>query len=351
MEKSKTGSMYCFGDVTEQPLKTSLVCFDLGRKTNMSKAPVCPHCGSEMDPIQMPIESSWGGELHHVCFNDSCSYFTDSWKALEKQGIAGTGYRCRMDPRGGCGPAPVRSSGDLKDLVVKDIEEIDSLSYFRPEDLSRDDETSDEDFYAIPRFVDHLDSIALDTVEQIYARLVTDGATVLDLMAGPDSHLNKVSRPGRIVGLGLNETELKANPALSEYIVKDLNSDPRMPFPNNTFDVVINTVSVDYLTKPIEVFVEVSRVLRPEGLFIVVFSNRMFPPKAVNIWKSSTERQRVGLVRKFFSLAQQFVIGGYYESTGKERPKDDKYAGLGIPSDPVYAVWGQVKGKFANSTH
>jgi hypothetical protein len=71
----------------------------------------------------------------------------------------------------------------------------------------------------------------------------------------------------------------------------------------------------------------------------------------VNIWKSSTERQRVGLVRKFFSLAQQFVIEGYYESTGKERPKDDKYAGLGIPSDPVYAVWGQVKGKSANSTN
>ena len=71
-----------------------------------------------MDPIRTPIESSWGGELHHICFNDDCSYFAKSWKALEGQGIEKTGYRCRMDPRGGCGPAPVWSEDALKDLSI-----------------------------------------------------------------------------------------------------------------------------------------------------------------------------------------------------------------------------------------
>jgi SAM-dependent methyltransferase len=312
----------------------------------MPKENACPHCESEMAPIRTPLDSSWGGELHHICFNDDCSYFSNSWKALENQGIEKTGYRCRMDPRGGCGPAPVWSEEALKDLVVKeDSDEISSLSWFSPHDLGRDDETSDEDFYTKPRFVDHLDSCALETVEQIYGRLIPAGSTILDLMAGPDSHLGKVKDPATVVGLGLNKTELEANPVLSEHVIQDLNSDPRLPFPDNRFDVVINTVSVDYLTQPLEVFREVSRVLKPEGLFIVVFSNRMFPPKAVNVWKASTEKQRVELVRRFFTLSGRFAIQGYQESIGKPRPKEDKYYGQGIPSDPIYAVWGKTAHK------
>jgi SAM-dependent methyltransferase len=318
----------------------------------MSERHACPHCGSEMDPIRTPLESSWGGEMHHICFNNGCSYFTKSWKALESQRIAKTGYRCRMDPRGGCGPAPVWSEDALKELVVKeDSDEMSSLAWLSSHDLGRDDETSDGDFYTKPRLVDHLDSCALEAVEQIYGRLIPSGATILDLMAGPDSHLGKVKEPGTVVGLGLNKTELKANPVLLEQVIHDLNSDPCLPFSDDRFDVVVNTVSVDYLTLPLEVFREVSRVLKPEGVFIVVFSNRMFPPKAVNIWKSSTEKQRVELVRRFFTLSGLFAIQGYYESTGKQRPKDDKYYGHGIPSDPIYAVWGKPIGKSTNSVH
>jgi SAM-dependent methyltransferase len=318
----------------------------------MSSGRACPHCGSEMDPIRTPLESSWGGETHHICFNDECAYFTKSWKALEDQGIEKTGYRCRMDPRGGCGPAPVWSEDALKDLIVnEEADESTSPSWFSLHDLSRDDETPDTDFYTKPRFVDHLDSKALETVEEIYGRLIPASSTILDLMAGPDSHLRKVKDPVKVVGLGLNETELEANPILSEHVIHDLNSDPRLPFPDNHFDIVVNTVSVDYLTQPLEVFREVSRVLKPEGLFIVVFSNRMFPPKAVNIWKRRTEKQRVELVRRFFTLSGRFRIQGYEESIGKPRPKDDKYYGQGIPSDPIYAVWAKPAHKLANNVH
>ena len=308
----------------------------------MSERHACPYCGSEMDPIRTPLESSWGGELHHICFNDDCSYFTDSWGSLESQGIEQTGYRCRIDPRGGCGPAPVWSKDALKDIVVREeTDETSSLPWFSAHDLGRDDDTPDGDFYTQPRFVDHLDSCALETVEEIYARLIPAGSTILDLMAGPDSHLGSVRDPAMVAGLGLNRSELEANPILPEHVIHDLNGDPRLPFPDNRFDVVINTVSVDYLTQPLEVFREVSRVLRPNGLFIVVFSNRMFPPKAVNIWKRSTEKQRVELVRRFFTLSDKFAIQGYHESTGKPRPQDDKYYGRGISSDPIYAVWGK----------
>ena len=231
----------------------------------------------------------------------------------------------------------------------EETDELSSLACFSAHDLGRDDETSDGDFYMKPRFVDHLDSCALETVERIYGRLIPAGATILDLMAGPDSHLRKVRNPAMVVGLGLNRSELDSNPVLSEHVIRDLNADPRLPFSDNRFDVVMNTVSVDYLTQPLEVFREVSRVLKPDGLFIVVFSNRMFPPKAVNIWKRSSEKQRVELVRRFFSLSGRFAIQGYQESIGRPRPKDDKYYGDGIPSDPIYAVWGKPLNKQTNS--
>ena len=51
----------------------------------------------------------------------------------------------------------------------------------------------------------------------------------------------------------MNGDELARNPQLSEWKVADLNKDPRLPYADNSFDVITNCVSVDYLTKPIEV--------------------------------------------------------------------------------------------------
>lgn len=89
----------------------------------MSEEHVCPHCGAHMDPITTPMDSSWGGEIHYVCFNDDCCYFTKSWDSLSGQGVENTGYRCRVDPRGACGPLAVWSADALKDLICKDVPE------------------------------------------------------------------------------------------------------------------------------------------------------------------------------------------------------------------------------------
>jgi SAM-dependent methyltransferase len=217
-----------------------------------------------------------------------------------------------------------------------------TVDSFAPDDFLRDADSPDPEFYRTPRFVEHLDSTALATVEALYARLIPKGAGILDLMAGPASHLPRDREPDSVTGLGLNAEELQSNPAISRWVVHDLNADPILPFEDNHFDVVVNTVSVDYLVRPVEVFREVGRILSPGGLFIVVFSNRYFPPKAVALWRRSTESQRVDLVKKFFALAQNFSVDGGLESKGKPRPKDDKYYSLGIPSDPVYAVWAKV---------
>jgi SAM-dependent methyltransferase len=213
------------------------------------------------------------------------------------------------------------------------------------EAFSRLDETDDTLFYSRDRFVSHLDTAALATVEKIVGDLVTDqNPRVLDLMAGWDSHLPAALKPERVVGLGLNENELRENPALTERLLQDLNQTPRLPFPESTFDAVLNTVSVDYLTRPLEVFQEVGRVLKPGGVFIVVFSNRMFPQKAVKLWRDSSEEERVLLVQDFFQAAGGFEPTRVFVSRGKPRPSDDKYSHLGIPSDPIYAVYAEREG-------
>lgn len=79
--------------------------------------------------------------------------------------------------------------------------------------------------------------------------------------------------------MGLNADELKRNPVLTEYSVKDLNVDPNLPYEDNSFDTITNVVSVDYLSKPFEIFKEMHRVLKPGGRAIMSFSNRCFPTK------------------------------------------------------------------------
>ena len=133
----------------------------------------------------------------------------------------------------------------------------------------------------------------------------------------------------RIVGLGMNATELADNPQLSEYVLKDINVDPELPFADESFDAVVITVSVQYLTRPVDVFAEVSRILRPGGVFIVTFSNRCFPTKAVRVWRSTNDEDHIELVASYMHHA-----GGFNGVRGGLANPD-----LTPPGDPLFAVY------------
>ena len=149
----------------------------------------------------------------------------------------------------------------MTSLTTKTTQQLFSL-----EDFTRENEENDAIFYSRPRLVSHLDAVALRTVEAIIGALVVEpGPRILDLMASWDSHLPPALEPAELVGLGLNEAELRANTALTARVIHDLNEHPELPFDDGAFDVVLNTVSVDYLTRPQEVFAEVARVLAPGG--------------------------------------------------------------------------------------
>ena len=215
--------------------------------------------------------------------------------------------------------------------------------YFCDDALSRDDASPDSEFYLEPRFTQHIDDTAIEMVRNTYDRFLDDGMRVLDLMSSWQSHLPQRTRLSECVGLGLNENELRRNQQLHDFAVHDLNENLILPFKSDHFDVVVNTVSIEYLIDPLKIFSEVARVLKPDGYFVITFSNRWFPTKAVKIWKEIHEFERMGLVLEYFIRSGRFKDLHTYSIRGLPRPHNDKYYPDLRYSDPVYAVWGRKR--------
>ena len=191
--------------------------------------------------------------------------------------------------------------------------------------FDREDPTPDDRFYVPDRLVTHIDEGAIEAVGTLYDELGVDG-DVLDLMSSWVSHFRVA--PARLVVLGMNDHELAANGQAAARVIHDLNQDPALPFEDEAFDDVTCCVSVDYLIRPVEVFGEVARVLRPGGRFVVTFSNRCFPTKVIRGWALASSAGCVEIVRRYFALS-----GGFAEPTAELRTPLTSW------SDPLWAVW------------
>ncbi len=199
---------------------------------------------------------------------------------------------------------------------------------YSKEYFQRQDESVDSEFYAMPRLVVHIDEDAIAAVSRLFNSLIPPNSVVLDLMSSWRSHWPKGYPKAHMTGLGLNATEMADNPDLDEYIVHDVNMDPVLPFEDESFDAVVITVSAQYLTQPIETFTQIARILKPAGVFIVTFSNRMFATKAVRVWRESSDQGRADLVSTYME-----AVGAFTEiKSGFVNPDDSP------PSDPLYAV-------------
>ena len=204
---------------------------------------------------------------------------------------------------------------------------------FSPEMFQRMDDSTDALFYAFPRKVVHIDEPAVAAVGKFLAQTFAPHGVLLDLMSSWRSHLPPGFVKQRLIGLGLNVAEMADNPDLDEYVVHDLNAAPRLPFSDESFNGAMVTVSIQYLIQPVAVFAEVQRVLKPGASFAVLFSNRMFPTKAVRIWQALRDEQRAELIRAYFHHA-----GGYEEPIFQNLSPNP---GL---SDPLYAVCARKSG-------
>jgi SAM-dependent methyltransferase len=213
--------------------------------------------------------------------------------------------------------------------------------FFSGEPFQRMDPRDDGVFYQQPRLVQHLDAQAIVHVGEIYGRFLQPGSRVLDLMSSWVSHLPAALSEIEVCGLGMNADELAQNPRLYDRQVHDLNANPVLPYADAAFDTVICTASVEYLVQPIAVFEQVRRVLKPGGQFVLTFSDRWFPTKAVYLWTELHPFERMGLVLAYLRTAGGFSELGTESVRFYPRPADDPHAQERAYSDPVFAVWGR----------
>jgi SAM-dependent methyltransferase len=201
------------------------------------------------------------------------------------------------------------------------------------------DESDDALFYDSPRFVTHVDAGFIQQLTDLYRQRLKPNTRILDLMSSWVSHLPEEMTFEQVEGHGLNAEELARNPRLNHYFVQNLNQTQLLPLPDQSFDAVLNTVSVQYLQRPEAVFAEIYRILKPGGVAIVSFSNRMFYQKAIEAWREGSESDRVELVQRYFAAVPGFSKP---EAIVRPSPVPSFLQMLGVGgSDPFYAVIAQ----------
>lgn len=212
----------------------------------------------------------------------------------------------------------------------------------RPEQRSKLDNGDDTDFYVYPRLVTHVDEGFIDRLTELYRERLQSHTRILDLMSSWVSHLPEEMEFDHVEGHGMNEEELAKNPRLDSYFVQNLNLNPQLPLKDLDFDAVLIAVSVQYLQYPEAIFAELERILRPGGIVIVSFSNRMFYQKAIAAWRDGTDNSRLELVKRYF----QSVVGfSQPEVVVHQSPVPSFLQMLGLAGgDPFYAVMARKVG-------
>jgi ubiquinone/menaquinone biosynthesis C-methylase UbiE len=152
------------------------------------------------------------------------------------------------------------------------------------------------------------------------------------------SHLPTEIEYRRVIGLGMNEVELRRNESLDSYVVQNLNTNPGLPFGDAEFDGAGICVSIDYLIRPVEVLREVGRVLKVDAPTIISFSNRCFPSKAVAVWHQLDDRGHMRLVERYLEDAGNFADIRSMDRSSRR-----------VFGDPLYAVVGRSTGPHATA--
>mmetsp|Transcript_19488 Transcript_19488/g.39080 ORF Transcript_19488/g.39080 Transcript_19488/m.39080 type:complete len:311 (-) Transcript_19488:12-944(-) len=234
------------------------------------------------------------------------------------------------------------SVGEIESSIPQTWDEDDNpfASLSESVSFSRLDASDDKIFYAEPRFVEHVDQQAVDSITSYVSdRLLQNGDSVLDLCSSWTSHIT----PGkldlkRVAGLGMNAKELEANKALTEWAVQDLNENKnvKLPYENDSFDVVMCQLSIDYLIHPLEVMKEVARVLKPGGKVAILISNRLFLTKAVGLWTGSDDIEHAYTVGSYL----HYCGGGFGDNIKAEDLSTRKKSGKErmIVGDPLYVI-------------
>jgi SAM-dependent methyltransferase len=203
-----------------------------------------------------------------------------------------------------------------------------SLADLPPWAFEKEDPGRDEAFYAEARLTTHIDDGAIAALTGFYRQALPPGGVILDLMSSWVSHLPADVAYAEVIGHGMNAEELAANPRLARWFLQDLNADPVLPLQSASLDAAAICVGVQYLQRPVPVFADIARVLKPGAPLVVSFSNRCFPTKAVAVWLRLDDHGHAMLVDLYMQAAGLCDIQTHILSDGRH-------------CDPLIAVVGR----------
>lgn len=189
-----------------------------------------------------------------------------------------------------------------------------------------------------------LDSVAVNEINKLYSTLLSKHSKILDVQADEFSYLAEDYQSGLVVGIGANEKGLSDNPRLDTYQVQNLNDDVILPFETNSFDDAICSLSIETLCNPIGLIKEVARVVITGGKFIIVFSDNNPATQTITLWSQLHPFERIQLVLEYLRQTDLFEDINTFSKRGNLRSSNDKHGNKKPMSDPIYAVWGTIKG-------
>ena len=218
-------------------------------------------------------------------------------------------------------------------------------------DLTPMDPGNDMGFYASPRFVTHIDDNAINNVRRYYDQVLPRKGRILDFCSSWISHYpSEVVKAGaagevEVLGTGMNERELSKNPVLKHWSVQDLNQNSEVRLPSSSessagekLDASTCVVSIDYLTKPVEILQSIRRQTNEGGKVHLIISNRCFPTKVVSRWLKVDEEDRLTMV------------GDYLWWSGWRNVEIQTLVEGSFMTDPLWVVRGENTGETPPTT-
>jgi len=202
------------------------------------------------------------------------------------------------------------------------------------DDRCKSDISDDEIFYQQPRFVHHLSDSFRTRLTNLYSEYLLNHHIILDLMSSWVSHLPSNIKYKKVIGHGMNESELSSNKRLDSFWVQNLNKIQNMPIEDSSIDVGLIVAGWQYLQYPEKISLELSRIIKSDSLLIISFTNRAFWSKSPNIWTYSSEVKRIEYVTSIL-----IDNGWRIEKILNEKTYQDNLFGLyKSESDPFFSV-------------
>lgn len=111
--------------------------------------------------------------------------------------------------------------------------------------------------------------------------------------------------------------------------------------PEGIYDAAICTLSMEYMTEPIETLKRIAEHLQPGSPIVIGFTNHFDEKLAIDGWIDMHDFERMGLVLEYLRQAGLDDAAKTYSMRNDWRPKDDPlFLETRGVSDPVYVVVG-----------